>query len=185
MTKLTKTNFKSFIKKNANRLQVKLISRFDGTTDGVESIKDAAFRPAVKTTHNTDNTFGVDDSVWLVGGGRDYFDAYDVDGFVGIKVSNACGSFVVAVNSADLGGYKPATKPTKKTKYQVAKDGVVLDTRSTNRTYTHALVAEKEGATTRVIGYCGSLALSMKSGDRRHYEQSGYKVTSVPVEVIG
>jgi len=92
--KITKATFKSFIRKNSNRLHVKVCSRFDGMTDCVQSVADS-FTPA-QPDGNISNTLGIS-GVWLVGDSRDYFEPFEADGFSGIKVVNCCGSFVVAV----------------------------------------------------------------------------------------
>ena len=94
MSKITKTTLKSFIRKNAGNLHVKVRSRFDGMTDCVQSVEDT-FTPAEPAGH-VEHTLGIA-GVWLVGGSRNSFDAFEADGFRGITVYNCCGSFVVAV----------------------------------------------------------------------------------------
>lgn len=95
MTKITKSTFKSFIKKNAANLYVKHISSFDGMTDGVEAHKDAEFHPAVACDGQANYSLGIN-GLWLVGNSRDYFAAYEDENFVGIEVSNSCGRSIVA-----------------------------------------------------------------------------------------
>ena len=97
MKKITKATFKSFIKANAANLHINVKRSFDGMIDGCRSYNDG-FEPATATVRHSEHTLGYD-SIWLVGGGRDYFDAYEADGFKGIKVYNSCGSFIVGVSA--------------------------------------------------------------------------------------
>lgn len=94
MAKITKATFKSFIRKNAGNLHVKVRSRFDGMTDCIQPIKDG-YTPA-EPDRFPENTLGIK-GVWLVGNSRDYFEPIEEHGFKGFKVVNCCGSFVVAV----------------------------------------------------------------------------------------
>lgn len=94
--KITRSTFKSFLKKNEGKIFVKKDSDFDGMTDCVQHNNDAKFAPAYFTDRNFDNTLGVV-GVWLVGSSRDYFKHYEDDKFVGIKYYNCCGSGIVAV----------------------------------------------------------------------------------------
>lgn len=96
--KITKTTFKTFIKKNAEKLLIENQSTFDGMDDCVRACE-GGFRPAVRTERNVDNTFGIE-GAWLVGGGRDYFEAFEDAVRVGIRVFNCCGSFVIATPKA-------------------------------------------------------------------------------------
>lgn len=93
--KITRTTFKSFIKKNEGKLYIENNSKFDGMTDGIESCE-GGFTPVVKTDRNTAYTLGIQ-GAWLVGHSRDWFSAFSNDQFEGIHVSNCCGSFTVAV----------------------------------------------------------------------------------------
>ena len=97
MKKITKATFKAFIKKNAANLHIAQTSRFDGMTDCVENCNGAALKPAqpadIKAPENTLGFAGL----WLVGGGRDYFSAYEKNGFKGIEVYNSCGSSIVVI----------------------------------------------------------------------------------------
>lgn len=83
-TAITRTTFKTFLKKNANALLVKRSSQFDGMTDCVETIHDASFCPS--------------DADAAMSGliGRDSFSAFEDNQLVGIRVYNCCGSFTVA-----------------------------------------------------------------------------------------
>jgi len=102
--KITKATFKSFVNKNRGNLYIKVSSDFDGMQDMVVNMKAPVF---FKADENNDwanrenlleNTLGVA-GIWLVGQSRDYFNKYEADGFVGIEVSNCCGSFTVAVKN--------------------------------------------------------------------------------------
>lgn len=99
MTKITKTTFKSFLKKHQGNILISCRSSFDGMTDGIECSKDKSFRPAKPCTYKSDeNTFGIN-GIWLVNGGRDYYRSYEKDGITGIEVSNCCGHFIIGVSA--------------------------------------------------------------------------------------
>lgn len=97
MKKITKATLKSFVKRNNGKLFVNVKSSFDGMTDGCESRNDG-FQPQRSADFEA-NTLGIA-GIWLVGSSRDYFKAYDKDGYEGIEVSNCCGYFIVAVRKA-------------------------------------------------------------------------------------
>lgn len=94
MAKITKSTFKSFLRKNPT-FMLQVGSRFDGMTDCVQQVKDSFSRPR-KADYPCDNNLGFA-GMWLVGGGRDYFYEFNEGGLRGIRVSNCCGSFTVAV----------------------------------------------------------------------------------------
>ena len=93
--KITLTTFKSFLKQNEGKLLVKIGSRFNGMTDGVDSVKDE-FSPAVPTKHNISYQYGYE-GIWCVGSSRDRFKYFEEDNLVGIRCFNSCGSFKVAI----------------------------------------------------------------------------------------
>ena len=96
--KITKTTFKSFIKQHAAKgLLLKVNSEFDSMTDCVKTAN-GTWRAVNGQQVQLDkaNTMGID-GVWLVGGGRDWFESFDADGLIGIRGMNCCGSFTVAV----------------------------------------------------------------------------------------
>ncbi len=104
--KITAATFKAFIRKNAGNLHIATHSRFDCMVD-VSVAGSGKFTPALATgeqvgpftTPNFEaRTCGIR-GVWLVGSSRDYFEAYNKDGFSGIEVSNSCGCFVVAIQT--------------------------------------------------------------------------------------
>lgn len=124
MKKMTKTTFKSFLKKNAGNLFIQSVSDFDGMSDMVEftpssqrkfiplekkTLSDMDYRIAEQrgtdrahledVTFNSQNTLGYI-GVWLVDSSRNWFTPYEDDDFHGIEVYNCCGSFVVATPKA-------------------------------------------------------------------------------------
>ncbi len=120
MKKITKSTFKSFIKKNEGNLYIQTKSDFDGQSDMVEFIPSAQrkFVPLKRHTPSdfdfiygkergrtpeevkasilsNKNTLGYS-GIWLVNSSRDSFRVFDDANFEGIEVYNCCGSFVVA-----------------------------------------------------------------------------------------
>ena len=101
--KITKTTFKSFIKRYANDLMINVSSAFDGQIDGSASFK-KDFSKIEKSDRNfPDYDFGIA-GVWIVGGGRDHFSHYEEGGLIGITVCNSCRTFTVAVAEWDYKG---------------------------------------------------------------------------------
>lgn len=98
-TKITLATVKSFIKKNAGNLFIKVISDFDGMTDGLEFKKGAQFEKAEPETRLVEETLGIK-GAWFVGQSRDYFKAYEDDRFIGFHVWNSCGSFDIAIEKS-------------------------------------------------------------------------------------
>jgi hypothetical protein len=96
MSKITKATFKSFVKKNRANLLVWNKSSFDGMVDCVMPTEEKGFAPAVAADYVRENNLGIC-GVWLVGGSRDYFTAFEKDGFVGIDVYNCVGHFIIAI----------------------------------------------------------------------------------------
>ena len=97
MSKITKATFKSFVKKNRSNLLVNVKSHFDGMVDGCVSLN-GGFVKASDSYQPHENNLGIQ-GIWLVGGSRDYFSAYDQGGIKGIEVCNSCGRFVVGVKA--------------------------------------------------------------------------------------
>jgi hypothetical protein len=95
MKNITRATVKSFIKKNKENLFINVTSSFDGMVDGCMPQK-GGFVKAKEDTHNIENTLGIN-GAWFVGSSRDYFTAYDKNGFEGIEVYNSCGCFTLAV----------------------------------------------------------------------------------------
>lgn len=93
--KITKATFKSFLKNaQIENLFINVKSSFDGMTDSCEQ-RNGGFKPAQKTDSHIEYTLGFN-GIWIVGGGRDYFQVFESNGFKGFEVFNACGSFIVA-----------------------------------------------------------------------------------------
>jgi hypothetical protein len=98
--KITLATVKKFIRDNAGSLYIATKSRFDGMTDGCEPCADQSFTlaQAPEAGRNHENTLGIQ-GAWFVFGSRDSFDAFEADGYKGIKVYNCCGSFRLAVRA--------------------------------------------------------------------------------------
>lgn len=96
MAKITKATFKSFLRKNEGKIQILVNRKFDGMTDGCEPTGQKEFVPLQRAERVWENNLGWQ-GIWLVGGSRDYFTAYNKNNMTGIEVYNCCGSFVVAV----------------------------------------------------------------------------------------
>lgn len=96
--KITLATVKSFVRKNAGSLHIKVRSQFDGMVDGVRPLDDSKFRPVDAAAVDTDNsqTLGIA-GAWFVRDSQDYFTPYSKNGFVGYEVYNCCGEFVLAV----------------------------------------------------------------------------------------
>jgi hypothetical protein len=93
--KITKATVKKFIKESGDSLFINVQSSFNGMIDGCESHSEG-FVKAKPTDSNTNYTLGVS-GAWFVGSSRDYFTPYEANDFKGIRVSNSCGSFILAV----------------------------------------------------------------------------------------
>lgn len=93
--KITLATVKSFINKNNGNIYINVTSSFDGMQDCVMPCQDG-FIKAQNESGNSENTYGIA-GAWFVGQSRDRFEAHDCETFTGFKVSNACGSFVLAV----------------------------------------------------------------------------------------
>jgi len=96
--KITKATFKSFLKKNSGKLYIRTKSHFDGMTDCVEQCADQGWSKITDAEYKHENNLGIQ-GVWLVGGSRDYFTAYNDGKFSGIDVYNCCGHFMVGVRA--------------------------------------------------------------------------------------
>jgi len=94
--KITKTTLKSFVAKNRGNLLLLVSQRFDGMVDGVRGTGETVFTPVTATAFDYATTLGVD-GLWLVGGSRNYFSAFENDEFVGFSVVNCCGKATLVV----------------------------------------------------------------------------------------
>lgn len=97
--RITLATFKAFVRKNRERLEVRVRSRFDGMTDGLDWKKGAEFEPVRDDVRNPEHTLGIG-GAWLVLGGRDHFQPYETETHQGIAVANCCGYFEVATRKA-------------------------------------------------------------------------------------
>jgi hypothetical protein len=104
--KITLATFKKFIRENFESLHISHSSTFDGMTDGQRSC-DKVFRKIEKSDRlgMVDHDLGVS-GVYLVGSSRDYFTAFEQDGYHGITVLNCCGCFRVGLEIS-----RPIEKP--------------------------------------------------------------------------
>lgn len=97
--KITLATFKRFVRMNSyseDALFVLVQSAFDGMTDCVQAVKDIPAKvDHTKIDLSKPNTLGIA-GVWLVGDSRDYFYKYEDALLEGFRVSNSCGSFIVA-----------------------------------------------------------------------------------------
>lgn len=98
MTTIPFRAFKSFVITMAmeGNLYVKMISTFDAMEDGVIPAWDE-FRKVEKVDMDEKNTLGIH-GLWLVGDRRDYFETYEDDRYYGYRVSNCCGSAIIAMD---------------------------------------------------------------------------------------
>ena len=101
--KITLATIKSFIRKNRERLFIKVGSRFDGMTDCVQDcegdwnpIEDERKTERSELRLNFDNTQGIR-YAWFVGSSRDYFKDYKEGNYVGYEIYNCCGNFILAI----------------------------------------------------------------------------------------
>jgi len=94
--KITLATAKAFVTRNRNNLFVKVTSDFDGMTDCVQSVEDT-FKPATFIDDTNHYLCGIS-KVYIVGSSRDYFRLYEGLNYVGIVVSNSCGSSILVTS---------------------------------------------------------------------------------------
>ena len=94
--KITKTTVKSFINKNRKDLYINTKSRFDGMTDGIESLN-GGMAKAKETQDYLEHTMGIE-GAWFTTSSKNYVYEYESPIMVGYEVSNCCGRFVVAIS---------------------------------------------------------------------------------------
>jgi len=95
--KITLATLKSFAKRNADNLLVKMESGFDGMTDMVEYDKNASFNPTVINKEKANYYRTGIQGIYTVGSSRDYFTLYEDEKLIGIEVYNCCGTSILAV----------------------------------------------------------------------------------------
>ena len=98
MKKVTLATIKSFMKrelKNKN-LHVKQLSTFDGMVDMVVDRDNEFTKVEIKELDlEKKNDLGIR-GVWFVNQSGDGFEDYADDNYIGYKIYNCCGSFIVA-----------------------------------------------------------------------------------------
>lgn len=100
MKKTTLATIKCFISTEAkrNNLYIKELSKFNGMTDGTEEVNDDFHLVDSKLINlGTQYTFGIS-KAWFVGYSRDYFTVFADEKYIGYKVHNSCGSFILAMD---------------------------------------------------------------------------------------
>jgi hypothetical protein len=104
--RITRATLTSFVRKNRARLLIDVHSKFDGMYDSVMPVGESGFTPIIEDpyTNFAETTLNIV-GVWLVRGGgkaqsRNYFSPIDTPTHEGIRVSNCCGSFSLAVRKA-------------------------------------------------------------------------------------
>ena len=95
MSKVTLATVKAFMRRNESKLLIRVKGEFDGMTDCVESC-DTGFQPISDSIHPCKENLGYN-GVWIVGGSRNWIERWEDDSFVGFKVGNCCGRFIVAI----------------------------------------------------------------------------------------
>lgn len=101
--KITLATLKSFAKRNENNIFFKVKSDFDGMTDCVQSVKSNWQKSEIVEPNNYYQS-GIK-GIYTVGSSRDYFGIYEDEKYFGIRVSNCCGSSILAVKKETDSGY--------------------------------------------------------------------------------
>lgn len=98
--KITLATIKAFLRRQekAGNLHINVLSSFDGMVDCVMPLHDG-FNPVEYTDHSLKNTLGIN-GAWFVGQSRDSFEEYADDNYIGYKIYNCCGSFIIAMQRA-------------------------------------------------------------------------------------
>lgn len=96
MSKITRATLKSFVRKNAGKMFIKVKSRFDGMQDGVRDTEDQGFSKCMPAEGCHEHNLGIQ-GAWLVLSSNDWYTAYNDGKFTGIEVYNCCGNFTIAV----------------------------------------------------------------------------------------
>lgn len=97
MKKFTLASAKAFIKKNRSNLLIKVKSKFDGMTDGIDYVTDAKFVPITSAQFIGENNLGIS-GVWFTHSGNSFYPMQKEDGtVVGFECYNCCGSFILKV----------------------------------------------------------------------------------------
>lgn len=94
MKRLTKNDFKRFVKNNYDNLLIKVTYYFNDLDCGI-SQKDQ-YEKITKVDYSLNHTFGID-GAWLCNNTRNYFDVIDTDEYTGIKVTNCINTFHLVI----------------------------------------------------------------------------------------
>ena len=111
MKKITRTTVKSFLSKATKRdekIYLRLDSHFSGMSDMVEPIENPKFNRFMGKYLHPEKQLGL--GISLVGDGRDYFEEYSDEDFVGYSFYNCVGSGVIAI-------YRPKAKTKSEKSY--------------------------------------------------------------------
>lgn len=95
MKKITKATFKSFVRKNIEKLFIKTRMDFDSSDDCLRNVE-YSFRKAEKKDQYETYNLGIS-GIWLVNSTINFFSSYEDNLYKGIEVANCCGSFIVAI----------------------------------------------------------------------------------------
>ncbi len=87
--KITLATFKKFLKDNEGKVSVSVRQSHNSDTNDKTWFQR-------KSERMIDRSFGIA-GIWLVLGGGDSFEAWEGEGFRGIKVNNSCSIFIVGV----------------------------------------------------------------------------------------
>lgn len=96
MSKITKATLKSFIRNNKDKLYIKVSGSFDGMQDCIDFRK-SEFKPVIFTDQQIEYTLGVKGAWILDTRASNSFETFKDENFTGIKVSNCCSYFTVAI----------------------------------------------------------------------------------------
>ena len=94
--KITLATVKTFVRKTVGKgLCVKANARFNGMTDGIESVVDS-YRSVASAQMSDDTTLGID-GAYFVCGSRNYFYVINTADWFGFQVSNCVGIFELVI----------------------------------------------------------------------------------------
>ena len=101
LKKITLTTIKNFVSRELanDNLYIKTLSSFDAMTDSIKVDNEANFSKAEITDwseKSKNNTLRVR-GIWIVRRGNDYFTRYTDEQCIGYRISNCCGSFIIAM----------------------------------------------------------------------------------------
>ncbi len=94
---INRNTLKSFIKNNMEHgVYVANLSDYEEDIDSVIPNDDPEVLKVYDYNEQDQNSFGID-GIWLVSGSRNSFTRYENEKYLGIKVYNCCGNFIVFV----------------------------------------------------------------------------------------